>query len=92
LGEASAGLLHALTPEGSGRQDDDRRRVVGVLLDTGKIPDDACTTMSNITSRSLRDLLGQRSRTRVSATSELLRRKMRFARCGQGRADRSLSW
>ncbi|CAI0642117.1 hypothetical protein GCG54_00001730, partial [Colletotrichum gloeosporioides] len=31
LGEASAGLLHALTPEGSGRQDDDWRRVVGVL-------------------------------------------------------------
>ncbi|KAK1464642.1 hypothetical protein CCUS01_07889 [Colletotrichum cuscutae] len=31
LGEASAGLLHALTPEGSGRLDEDWRRVVGVL-------------------------------------------------------------
>ncbi|KAK1503991.1 hypothetical protein CTAM01_04221 [Colletotrichum tamarilloi] len=59
LGEASAGLLHALTPEGSGRLDEDWRRVVGVLFDTRKILDGACTTMSNITSRSLRDLLGQ---------------------------------
>ncbi|KXH37227.1 hypothetical protein CNYM01_14171 [Colletotrichum nymphaeae SA-01] len=31
LGEASAGLLHALTPEGSGRLDEDWRRVGGVL-------------------------------------------------------------
>ncbi|KAL0944109.1 uncharacterized protein CTRU02_201996 [Colletotrichum truncatum] len=31
LGGASAGLLHALTPEGSGRLEGDWRRVVGVL-------------------------------------------------------------